>query len=200
MHRIAWIGAALLAAACGGGAEPQPESPQAASAVEHYNSAQELMARRPPDAEGAIAAYGKALEAEPRFPQAYAGRARAKAGKADWAGAEADYAKAIETAGPDKAALYHFVRARFFHTRRGDLKRAEADYDAAMGWEEKRPDPYLADILMHRGLLYQDTRRPDRAVADYEKVLALNPDEATAAQVRRRIDETRGSSSGAGSR
>lgn len=153
-------------------------------ALGFYEQAQSLMEQQPPDIASAIQYYTLALQHDAAFTQAYFGRARALAARGDHDAAEGDYARAVETAGPDKAALYHLLRARYFHAERRQPERAEADYDAALEWEERRPDPYLVDVLLHRALLYLDTARPDRAVRDYQRVLSLNPDPETAEQVK----------------
>jgi tetratricopeptide (TPR) repeat protein len=188
--RPVWLASmALTWTGCQAGA---PEAPaQIPAAVEHYRQAQAFLSTEPPKLDEAIRSYTLALQADPNFPQAYAGRARALARRGDAAAAQADLDQAVAVAAPDKTALYLFLRARHWHAVAGDLARAEADYNRAVEWEDRRPDPYLADILMHRALLYLDTQRSERAIADYERVLSLNPDAETRRQVARMIERAR---------
>jgi tetratricopeptide (TPR) repeat protein len=110
--------------------------------------------------------------------------------------AEREYAKAIEVAPADRKALYYFIRARFHH-QRDNYEKAEVDYTAAIQHEEKLPDEYHVDLLMHRALLYLDSRRFAEARTDYERVLFLNPDDKTRKQVMEWLEKTR-SRSGSG--
>lgn len=188
------------------GCSPVPPVPDALDddadrALGFYEQAQTLMAQEPPDIASAVQYYTLALQHDAGFTQAWFGRARALAARGDHAAAEGDFAHAVETAGPDKAALYHLLRARYFHAERRQLERAETDYDAAMQWQERRPDPYLVDVLLHRALLYLDTGRPDKAIRDYERVISLNPDPETIDQVKNMIGiARRAATSAAGTR
>ena len=70
----------------------------------------------------------------------------------------------------------------------------------AMEWEGRRPDPYLVDVLLHRARLYQDTARPDKGIADYERILKLNPDPETREEVKNLISVAHRAAASAGSR
>ena len=188
-------------AACSPTPAAPPDPTAADRALGFYEQAQTLMEREPADIASAVQYYTLALQHDANFTQAWFGRARALAARGDHDAAEGDYARAIETAGPDKAALYHLLRARYFHAERRQPQRAEADYDAAMEWEQRRPDPYLVDVLLHRALLYLDTGRHEKAIGDYGRVLSLNPDPETAEQVKEMMGiAQRAAAAAAGSR
>lgn len=167
----------------GGGSRSTPASdPAAAEAVGFYRQGETAMKAKPPDLDSAIQYFTLALQSAPYYPQALFNRGRANAKLGKTTRSEADFDRAVAVAGEDKAAFYHFMRARFYHDTK-DLARAESSYNQAMEWEDRRPDPYLVDVLMHRALLYVDTRRPELAVADYQRILQLDPDANTQQQV-----------------
>lgn len=177
----------MLAGACSSAPKP-PLPTHIEQALNQYKKGQDL--ERSGNLAAALDAYLIATQLDPHFPQAHVARARLQHQQEHWEEAEKDYTKAIEVAPPDRKALYHFIRARFYH-QRDNYQEAEQDYTAALEHEGKLPDEYHVDLLMHRALLYLDTRRFVQARTDYERVLFLNPDDQTRKQVMEWLEKTR---------
>ncbi len=173
-----------------------------ALAEEMYGKGIELQAAN--DIDGAIAAYTRALELDPYYPDAYNNRGNARMGKNDLGGAVADFTEAIRYR-PNvyegyynrglaylmqenyQASLADFSRCieikpqAIAYNNRGNVYRAlnktkEAidDYTKAI---EAAP---LADAYYNRAAAYEDLRDYKSALVDYTRAIELNENFARA--------------------
>lgn len=132
----------------------------------------------------ALNLYDQAIALNPKLVDAYQRRGLARARAKDFAGAIADYDKAVEL----RPSLNDLLRPRYVeaHLGRGTVfhdekKFAEAvgEYDAAV-----RFDPANAEVYYNRGLSYAAQGNYDQAIADYNKAIELRPDFAEAYYIR----------------
>jgi tetratricopeptide (TPR) repeat protein len=91
------------------------------------------------DPNRALALYGMALEAEPKYPRAFLGRARVleRTGRPEQA--ERSYLMAVEVATDDVRARYLLERARYLRGK-GRIEPAVRDLDRAIGLLGAFPD------------------------------------------------------------
>jgi tetratricopeptide (TPR) repeat protein len=112
-----------------------------------------------------------------------------KQDKGDWAGAIADYNKAIEI-NPNFAKAY---------SNRGNAKRATRDLDGALADYNKaieiKPDYGLA--FYNRAIIKQNKGDLDGAMIDDNKAIELNPNFAQAYRARGIVKQLKGDNSGA---
>ncbi|HTV41792.1 MAG TPA: tetratricopeptide repeat protein [Candidatus Sulfotelmatobacter sp.] len=135
-------------------------------AESYYSSAMECEIRG--DSNGALTNYGKAIETNPDFGDAYSRRGYLEQSN-DPDAALADYGKAIDL-GAGTAEDYG--DRGMVEQGKGYVADALADYGKAI---ELEPD--LAEVYAYRGWLEQRTNQFDAAaIADYEKALHLNPE------------------------
>ena len=136
-----------------------------------------------------ISAYGKALQLNPGYTNAYNNRGILKRAQGDFDGAMADYDEAIRLE-PDSATVYY---------NRGCLKRAQGNFDGAMAdlntAIQLKPDH--ADAYNNRGNLKCAQGDSDGAMADYNEAIRLEPDSATVYYNRGCLKQTQGDSEGA---
>jgi tetratricopeptide (TPR) repeat protein len=71
------------------------------------------------------------------------------------------------------------------HWRGGELQVALADYDAALKSTED------AETLTERGLLYLELKKYNRAIADFDNALQLNPNDKAAADAKKQAQDLR---------
>ena len=138
-------------------------------AESYYSSAMECEIRG--DSNGALTNYGKAIETNPDFGDAYSRRGYLEQSN-DPDAALADYGKAIDL-GAGTAEDYG--DRGMVEQGKGYVADALADYGKAI---ELEPD--LAEVYAYRGWLEQRTNQFDAAIADYENALRLKPDLTTA--------------------
>jgi tetratricopeptide (TPR) repeat protein len=125
-----------------------------------WNAAQEWfgegLALERRDAEAAIAAYQRAIDADPALLDAYVnlGRLLHEAGR--HARAEQVYRSALKVRGSDAVLLYNLAVLLDDIGRRSEAIEA---YEAAL-----RDDPALADGHYNLGLLYEKAGRPKEAI------------------------------------
>ncbi len=153
------------------------------------------------DYDRAIADYDKAIELDPANALAYNNRGRAYADKGDHDRAIADYDKAIQL---DPKFAQRLQRRGNAYFAKGDYDRAIADYDEAIKLDPKYAFAYHNRALAyreqgrlrprHRRLRRGDQARSeihlgvqqprlrllrqgdyDRAIADYDEAIKLNP-------------------------
>lgn len=129
--------------------------------------------------DAAIADFGAALRADPKFAGAAADRAAADLRKNDAQAAIADYTLAIKLA-PDDAGAYH--RRGLVYQNLGQDALAISDFTQAV-----KLDPSDAVAYYYRGLAYHDAGKDDLAAADFRSALRLNPNLAPAQAALQRL-------------
>jgi tetratricopeptide (TPR) repeat protein len=123
----------LLAAACGGrtGFQRPDYAAEARAQCDEADSTA--------DPNRALALYGMAIEAEPKYARAYLGRARVLERVGRDGEAERSYMMAVETATDDVRAKYLVERARHLR-RKARIEPAVRDLDRAIGLLGAFPD------------------------------------------------------------
>ena len=136
-----------------------------------------LLAGEPQKAEDSISA---AMSLGDRSADTYADRARAKALRKDWSGAESDLNDALakDTYRADLLVL----RASARHAL-GQMKEARADLDRAI-----EIDPDYADALVERGAMKLEAGDQRGARADWLAVLVTQPKGPAADTARARLE------------
>jgi len=118
----------------------------------------------------AIEAYGRALEIQPVFPEAYYKRGFAYHRKGNYDHAIKDFDKAIAL-DPGRAGYYnHRGYTYYYRGLKGDYDHAIKDFDKAIAL-----DPGRAGYYNNRGCTYLAMGDYDRAIKDLDKAIALNP-------------------------
>jgi tetratricopeptide (TPR) repeat protein len=132
--------------------------------IAHYNLA--LASEDLDNSDGAIQHYGIALTLDSGLADAYVGRGAllVDRGRFDDAITDLDSAIALEPNDPEMS--YHRARA---YRGKGDFDKAEADLTRAIGMD---PHPLFYNARGSTRLL---ARRLDAALADFDKVVELNP-------------------------
>ena len=136
--------------------------------------AQAAQLRRAGRTDAALAAYERLLAAHPDLPDSWYNLAllQRKAGRFE--AALASYQQALDRGVSDPEEV-HLNRAVILSD---DLRReagAEAELTAAL-----KRNPRYVPALLNLGNLHEDRGRRAEALAAYDRVLALNPDDATA--------------------
>ena len=126
------------------------------------------------DFAGAISAYTRAIELDPKDGDAYYGRARANGSIGEHDLVIADCGMAIELGLDDDPCLY-FCRACAYHAK-GDLDRAVADYSMAISLEASLEAGLAAFPLVNRGNVFIDMGDYGRGIADYTEAIRLGCD------------------------
>jgi serine/threonine protein kinase/tetratricopeptide (TPR) repeat protein len=124
----------------------------------------------------AIAEFTRAIELDPKIPEAYANRGLAfkMAGAADKALSDYDRAIDLYLSRPrdpredPKVSKVYFNRATVFHDR-GEWDRCIADNTRVIELNPKDPVAYN-----NRGTIYKIRRQYDMAIADFDTALRLN--------------------------
>ncbi len=124
------------------------------------------------DLREAEAAFTRYVDARPKDPQGYVRRARARTGLEDFKGAGADLAAAIE-AKPDAIEAYE-LRAEM-HEAQGDWAAAERDCTSVL--ERSADAARAAAALRRRARVRARAGRPDGALADYDRLIARDPND-----------------------
>ncbi|MBI3726312.1 protein kinase, partial [bacterium] len=120
------------------------------------------------DNDGAIAAFTKALELDPKCSQAFAGRGDARVRKwGEWDKAIEDLTRAIELDPRNSSAWFNRGTAR---QAKGDHASAVADLTRSI-----ELDPKHAMSWKNRGASWFSLRQLQRAISDYDHVLELDP-------------------------
>jgi tetratricopeptide (TPR) repeat protein len=107
-----------------------------------------------------------ALEADPKFVDAYVNRAQVRQSQKDIDLAIADYSKAIELK-PDAGVYYARATVR---QAKQDLNGAFADYSKAVSL-----DPKLAEAYAGRAVMETLQGKKAEAIQDFEKAFELEP-------------------------
>lgn len=123
------------------------------------------------DFKKAIADFNQALILEPRNDHALYRRGEVRTDTEDFQGAFSDINQAIKI-NPKYAEAYNH-RAMLYGEFKGDLKRALSDLNKAIQLK-----PAYADAYYNRGKALSDQGKFRGAVADYTRVIVLNPSTA----------------------
>jgi tetratricopeptide (TPR) repeat protein len=126
------------------------------------------------EVDAAIRAFGKTIERQPNFAEAYFNRAELRAQQEDWTSALVDYDKAIELS-PDDAGM-HTARAKA-RTYAKNLDGALADYETAM-----RLQPESGEAATDYADMCQSMARWKEAASAYQKAMQLTPNDPRALQ------------------
>ena len=134
------------------------------------------------DLEEAFAASRRALELEPRMPEAYIARAQMLSLQGRTKEAYQDFEEAIRLNPASFEAHYHFARTCF---QGGDFERAVSLYEAAI---KLRPDDYqalsfLEGSLLKIGRAEQHAEAARRAMQAIDRQLAIDPQDGRALQL-----------------
>lgn len=118
------------------------------------------------DMSGAVAAFARTIELDPRFAQAYHNRGIAYLQLRNYQAALADLSRSIEL-NPAEAAAYGARGGA--HRGLRMFREAIADHTRAI---ELRP---TAEEHYNRGLAYEEAGNAELALADYTRAIELNP-------------------------
>jgi tetratricopeptide (TPR) repeat protein len=99
----------------------------------------------------------------------------------------ATFSRAIELAKDTPAVAEYYINRARAHAVKGDIEKALADADAALG---KAPNDILALLL--RARLYQIQKEYDKAMADAKKILRLRPGMIAGIELRAGINAAQG--------
>lgn len=137
-----------------------------------------ILAGQPEKAEASLTS---AIELGDQGADVFGDRARARAQKKDWAGAESDLSSALsdDPSRPDLLVL----RASALHAL-GKRKEARADIDQALTIA-----PKYAEALVERGAMKLESGDPSGARADWQVVLATEPKSTAADSARTYIEK-----------
>ena len=146
-------------------------------AIANYNRG--VSYRNKGDNEKALADYERALKLNPKYANAYNGRANIKADLGDLEGALSDYNRALKFE-PKNA---RFLRNRgLTFVQKGSLSAALADYDRAIPLDRKNELLYY-----NRGQVYEKQGLITSAAADFRKALEIKPTLADAEAALKRV-------------
>ncbi len=182
---------ALLALGCSGGAQGQADPAREDAAHTAYLAGNKAFESG--DFAEAVERYSEAAGLSPRFPQALARRGRAREHLGRLAEAETDYSAAIEAAGEDRRAIYHYHRGACAMRQERPAPAVE-DFTRALELLEQWPDLELAaHVRAQRGAAYAELGRAREAAGDFDFVLARTHDPA----LRRQVEALRARPKGA---
>ena len=130
--------------------------------------------------EQALADFDKAIELGYEQAHAYSSRGLFHASSGDYDKAIADYNKAIELDADDVSPLINRAAARM---AKGDVEDAIGDYSIAM--EHKREhEESITSLLRQRAIAYKVAGKADKAIEDFNTILAENPKDFAAVMGR----------------
>ncbi|MEE0857629.1 MAG: tetratricopeptide repeat protein [Ruminococcus sp.] len=124
------------------------------------------------DYDKAIEYYGKAIELNPEYAEAYTNRGNAYGLLNEYDKAIDDYSKAIEL-NPELAEAYNNRGTVYEDLKKYD--KAREDYNKAI-----KLNPEYAEAYYNRGNAYACLKEYDKAIEDYSKAIELNPKYAKA--------------------
>lgn len=115
----------------------------------------------------AASAFTKAIEANPKSPEAYAGRGLARRALNDNAGALADVGRALEL-DPNSAEAYR---------GRSMVKRAQSDFQGALADANRAVELAASNYRAYltRGLAKQALKDPGGAIDDFNRAIQIAP-------------------------
>jgi predicted esterase/Flp pilus assembly protein TadD len=131
--------------------------------TEAFNRA--MVLQRAGDLKGAIAAYSRAIEVDPKFSEAYANRGVALVNRQDYAAAIADLTISLNLK-PTEVAYYH--RGVAYHSLK-KTREAMADFTKAI---ELNPS---AASYLSRAVVEDENGNADAAVQDLTRAMEIDP-------------------------
>ncbi|MCY7348361.1 MAG: tetratricopeptide repeat protein [Pyrinomonadaceae bacterium] len=140
------------------------------TAAEYYERG--LACTTAQDYDCAINNFGKAIESNPDYGEAYKHRAATFYTNGDFQKAIEDYNRAVELNPQDASALYG--RGAAF-SNSGNFDRAIEDYTQAVSI-----NPQDASFVYSRGLAFYSKGEYEKAIKDYDRAIELNPQYAEA--------------------
>ncbi|HTU88745.1 MAG TPA: tetratricopeptide repeat protein [Gemmataceae bacterium] len=143
-----------------------PPAVQDRSAVGWFTKGTLLM--RQGDFDGAIDAFTRAIELDPRFASAYCNRGLARIDKGDFDGAIADSSKAIELNPKDPFPFINRANARI-------LKGVDPDASIADATRALELRPGIPAALLNLGMARSQKGDYDGAIAEFDKAIAILP-------------------------
>jgi predicted Zn finger-like uncharacterized protein len=120
------------------------------------------------DLDGAINAFTKAIEGDPKMAAAYTNRGLARSNKGDFDGGIADSTKAIELDASDPFPFINRANARI-------RKGVDPDASIADARHALKLRPNVPAALLNLGMARAQKGDFDGAIAEYDKALALLP-------------------------
>ncbi|HTT83821.1 MAG TPA: tetratricopeptide repeat protein [Rhizomicrobium sp.] len=119
------------------------------------------------DLDGAIKAFTRAIELNPRFTEAYCNRGLARGQKGDFDGAIADFDKCLALLPTFELGYVH--RGHMW-SKKKNWDKAEADYSRAL-----KLNPSNLQVYLNRGISRMKQSQRAGAVSDFTAALQLDP-------------------------
>ena len=165
MLKLALAGTCLLLLiACGGGDRTRGPDTKSEAALAHYREGEELFSKGQLGA--SIAAFTRAIRADPEFSDAYFDRGLAWLATKRWNDAIDDYDEALAL-DPERVAAYYNRAFAYSQLRRP--QDAVSDYTEVV---ERDPENALA--FANRGSMYIEMGLPGLALEDFDKAIGLD--------------------------
>lgn len=139
------------------------DSKRSATVIKHYNQGVELLSKG--DTAGAIAAFTKVIEIDPKDAEAHNNRGVAYSTQKNLEEALRDFNRSIELKPSDST----YANRAGVHFAMKQIDLAIADLSEAL---KLKP---TAEIYTDRGLGYAQSGKVDLAIADYAQAIQLNP-------------------------
>lgn len=130
--------------------------------------------------DAALADYAAALKLDPKFAPAYSGRASLYGLMGRHDDAIADFARAIEYE-PSEPENYYNRAVIYRETREHAKSIADLDKYIAL---KSGNTAYMADGYINRGIAYAMLGQPEKALADFSRVIELDPKRVNAYRAR----------------
>jgi Tfp pilus assembly protein PilF len=125
------------------------------------------------DYQGAFVDYNRAIQLNPKYASAYAGRGDVRQRFGNYTAAIADYTLAIKI-DPNVHDIYYSLRG-VAKSRSGDKQGAIKDFNEAI-----KIDPSSGNSYINRGVAQFESGNTSAAIADQDRAIALNRNSATA--------------------
>ena len=154
----------LLLIACGGGEGKRGPDTESEAALAHFREGEELFTKGQMGA--SIAAFSKAIRADPEFSDAFFERGLAWLATKRWNDAIDDYDEALAL-DPERVPAYYNRAFAYSQLRRP--QDAVSDYT-----EVVKRAPWNAEAFANRGSMYIEVGLPGLALEDFDKAIGLD--------------------------